>query len=93
MPLLVSLRSNFVAEGVRYRAHPDGTIVPDHLEDVLPSSAQIIERREAPKPPPQRFRRKVNPKGSKPKPKAAEGDPETLSQIGDSALDPPMKAK
>lgn len=86
MPLLVSLRSNFVIEGVRYRAHPDGTVIPDKYKDRLPSSAQIIREFEDEPPPPPRFRRQVQATGAapvKPKPKAPKGDAETLSQMGD----------
>lgn len=87
MPLLVSLRSNFVIEGVRYRAHPNGTVIPDKYKDLLPSSAQIIKEYEDEPPPPPRFRRKIDPEGvapKKPKPKpSTKDDPETLSQMGD----------
>lgn len=87
MPLLVSLRSNFVAKGVRYRAHPEGTVIPDELKDILPSSAQIMKEYEDEAPPPPRFRRKVQATGAapvKPKPKASSKDEaETLSQLGD----------
>lgn len=88
MPLLVSLRSNFVADGVRYRAHPDGTVIPSKYRDSLPSSAQIMEELEEVKPVPPRFRRKVEPYGPKPKPKPPKNkdEPETLSQIGDKGV-------
>ena len=58
--LIVSLRSVFFAPGgVRYRPDPDGTRVPDVLEKVLPTSAQIIRREDNPAPPEPRHRRKV----------------------------------
>ena len=58
--LIVSFRTVFFAPGgVRYRPDPDGTRVPDVLEKVLPSSAQIIRREDNPAPPEPRHRRKV----------------------------------
>lgn len=76
-------RNWFGPDGVRYRAHPEGTLIPAKYEHQLPTDAEAFEQVPAEKPLPKPARRG----GKAPKMTNAPAKvPKTLAEMGKADL-------